>query len=179
MAYADAEARRLSRIVGELLTLARADAGQALERRPVELDRVLLDAVSDVRQLSTSRPLELDEFEPASVQGDPDRLKQLVVNLLDNALKYTPDGAPIAVDLRCSGAEAVMTVRDAGIGISAQDLPHVFDRFYRADPARSRDPGGTGLGLSIVKWILEQHDGDISRQYGWQGHDSHSAAPAI
>jgi len=162
VAYADAEARRLSRIVGELLTLARADAGQTLERRSVELDRVLLDALSEVRQLSAGQRLELGHFEPAMVQGDPDRLKQLVVNLLDNALKYTPADASITVDLQCSGDEAVMTVRDAGIGISVEDLPHVFERFYRADPARSRDPGGTGLGLAIVKWIVEQHEGDIS-----------------
>ena len=162
VAYADAEARRLSRIVGELLTLARADAGQTLERRSVEFDRVLLDALSEVRPLSVGQRLELGQFEPAMVQGDPDRLKQLAVNLLDNALKYTPADASISVDLQCSGDEAVMTVRDAGIGISAEDLPHVFERFYRADPARSRDPGGTGLGLAIVKWIVDQHEGDIS-----------------
>ncbi len=162
VAYADAEARRLSRIVGELLTLARADAGQSLERRPVELDRVVLDALSEVRPLAKGPRLELDHFEPVLVEGDADRLKQLVVNLLDNALKYTPSDALISVDLRCSDSEAVMTLRDAGIGISPQDLPHVFERFYRADPARSRDPGGTGLGLAIVKWIVEQHEGDIS-----------------
>lgn len=159
--YADTEARRLSRIVGELLTLARADAGQTLERRPVELDRVLLDALSDVGQLSTGHSLELDSFEPATIEGDPDRLKQLVVNLLDNAVKYTPPGAPITVGLARSRDEAVLAVRDSGIGISAEELPHVFERFYRADPARGRDPGGTGLGLAIVKWIVDQHEGKI------------------
>ena len=162
VAYADAEARRLSRIVGELLTLARADAGQTLERHSVELDRVLLDALSEVRQLSAGQRLELGHFEPVMVQGDPDRLKQLVVNLLDNGLKYTPADAPVTVDLKSGADKAVLTVRDAGIGISAEDIPHVFERFYRADPARSRDPGGTGLGLAIVKWIVEQHEGDIS-----------------
>ncbi len=162
VAYADGEARRLSRIVGELLTLARADAGQTLERRPVELDRVVLDALSEARQRSTGQRLEVGQFEPAMVQGDPDRLKQLVVNLLDNALKYTPEDAAITVELKCSGNEAVMTVTDDGIGISPEDLPHIFERFYRADPARSRDPGGTGLGLSIVQWIVDQHQGQIS-----------------
>jgi len=162
LAYADAEARRLSRIVGELLTLARADAGQGLERRPVELDRVLLDALSEVRTLAEGRQLQLERFEPALVKGSADWLKQLVVNLLDNALKYTPHRALITVELSCSADEAILTVRDAGIGISAEDLPHVFERFYRADPARSRDPGGTGLGLAIVKWLVDQHEGDIS-----------------
>jgi len=162
LAYADAEARRLSRIVGELLTLARADAGQGLERRPVELDRVLLDALSEVRPLAEGRQLRLERFEPALVKGSADWLKQLVVNLLDNALKYTPRHSLITVELSCSADEATLAVRDAGIGISAEDLPHVFERFYRADPARSRDPGGTGLGLAIVKWLVDQHEGDIS-----------------
>jgi len=162
LAYADAEARRLSRIVGELLTLARADAGQGLERRPVELDRVLLDALSEVRPLAEGRQLQLERFEPALVKGSADWLKQMVVNLLDNAIKYTPHRALITVELSCSADEATLTVRDAGIGISPEDLPHVFERFYRADPARSRDPGGTGLGLAIVKWLVDQHEGDIS-----------------
>lgn len=162
LAYADAEARRLSRIVGELLTLARADAGQTLERRPVELDRVLLDALSEVRALAEGRRLELVRFEPAVVEGDPDRLKQLVLNLLDNALKYTPRDGSITIAMDCSADEAILVVRDTGIGISPGELPHIFERFYRADLARSRDPGGTGLGLSIVRWIVEQHEGDIS-----------------
>jgi signal transduction histidine kinase len=162
LAYADAEARRLSRIVAELLTLARADAGQTLERRPVELDRVLLDALSEVRLLAEGRRLELVRFEPAVVEGDPDRLKQLVLNLLDNALKYTPRDGGITIEMDCSTDEAILVVRDTGIGISSEDLPHVFERFYRADLARSRDPGSTGLGLAIVKWIVQQHEGDIS-----------------
>jgi signal transduction histidine kinase len=160
--YADAEARRLSRIVSELLTLARADAGQRLEKRPVDLDRVLLDALADMRTVARGRRLEVENFEPAVVQGDADRLKQLLVNLMDNALKYSPSDALVTIELRNSFGEAILTVRDDGIGISADDLPHVFERFYRADPARSRDPGGTGLGLAIAKWIVEQHEGAIS-----------------
>jgi len=160
--YADAEARRLSRIVSELLTLARADAGQRLEKRPVELDRVMLDALADMRTVAQGRRLEVENFEPTVVQGDADRLKQLLVNLMDNALKYSPTDAPVTIELRNSSGEAILTVRDDGIGISADDLPHVFERFYRADPARSRDPGGTGLGLAIARWIVEQHEGTIS-----------------
>lgn len=162
LAYADGEAQRLSRIVSELLTLARADAGQTLERGPVELDRVLLNALSETRALAGGRRVELVSFEPALVQGDPDRLKQLVLNLLDNAIKYTPPEGDITIEMSCSNDEAVLTVRDAGIGISPEDLPHVFERFYRADLARSRDPGGSGLGLSIVRWIVDQHEGELS-----------------
>ena len=161
LAYLDGEARRLSRIVGELLTLARADAGQTLERRPVELDRVVLDALAEMRPLAEDHRLELKDFEPATVSGDADRLKQLLLNLLDNSLKYTPSEGRISVTLKRSPSEALLTVRDTGVGIPPQDLPHIFDRFYRADPARSRDPGGTGLGLAITKWIVDQHEGDI------------------
>ena len=162
LSYADAEARRLSRIVSELLTLARADAGQTLEKRPVELDRILLDALSEVRPTAPGRTIELASFEPASVEGDPDRLKQLLVNLLDNALKYTPPAGPITVELARSDGEALLSFQDSGPGIPPADLPHVFDRFYRADLARGRDPGGTGLGLAIARWIVEQHKGTIS-----------------
>ena len=162
LAYADSEAKRLSRIVGELLTLARADAGQTLERRPVEFDRVLLDALAERRPLVEDRAVELLRFEPTAVEGDADRLKQLVLNLLDNALKYTPHDGRINVELYGSAGKAVLTVQDTGIGISSEDLPHIFERFYRADPARGRDPGGTGLGLAIVQWIADQHEGDIS-----------------
>jgi signal transduction histidine kinase len=162
LAYLDGEARRLSRIVAELLTLARADAGQTLERRPVELDRVLLDALAEMRPLAEDRRLELTSFEPVMVNGDADRLKQLLLNLLDNSLKYTPPDGRISVELARSPSEAVLTIRDTGVGISREDLPQIFERFYRADPARSRDPAGTGLGLAIVRWIVDQHEGEIS-----------------
>ena len=91
-------------------------------------------------------------------------MKQLLVILLDNALKYTPAGGTVAVALRRASDEADMAevlVRDSGVGISATDLPHVFERFYRADPGRGRDPGGTGLGLPIAHWIVQQHGGRI------------------
>ncbi|MEK7247241.1 MAG: HAMP domain-containing sensor histidine kinase [Chloroflexota bacterium] len=160
--YADSEARRLSRIVSELLTLARADAGQTLERGPVELDRILLDALTDVRSSAQGRVIELRNFAPAVVRGDADRLKQLLVNLLDNAVKYSPPVSPITVDLTTSNGEAALIVSDGGPGIEPEDLPHVFERFYRADLGRSRDPGGSGLGLAIARWIVEQHEGTIT-----------------
>jgi signal transduction histidine kinase len=163
-AFAEAgrEARRLSLLVADLLALARADAGVPLQHRPVELDRVLLDAVGDARLLARGQQVEIDAIEPVIVDGDPDRLKQLLIILLDNAMKYTPAGGRVGVALRRDGRYASVTVVDSGIGIAPADLPRVFERFYRADLARSRDPGGTGLGLSIARWIAQQHGGDVT-----------------
>jgi signal transduction histidine kinase len=95
------------------------------------------------------------------VQGDEDRLKQLFLLLLDNALKYTLVPGHATVGLIPKGTEVEVIVSNTGVGISPEDLPHIFERFYRADPARGRDPGGTGLGLSIAHWIVEQHEGEI------------------
>lgn len=159
---ADREASRLARLVADLLALARADAGITLQRQPVDLDVVVLEAFQTARRLAHGQELELESFEPAQVVGDADRLKQLLLILLDNALKYTPPGGRIIIGLRCTDAVAEIQVRDTGVGIDAADLPHVFGRFYRADPARRRDPGGTGLGLAIARWIARQHGGDVT-----------------
>lgn len=156
------EASRLATLVGDLLALARADAGVELQRRPVELDRVLLDALADARHLARGQALQVEELEPVEIQGDPDRLKQLVLILLDNAIKYTPAPGAISLSLWRRDEQAELIVRDEGVGIRASDLEHVFERFYRADPARSRDPGGTGLGLPIARWIARQHGGDVT-----------------
>ena len=158
---AHTEAQRLARLVADLLALARADAGEQLRRDQVELDRVLMDVLGQARHLAKGQRLEVAELEPAVVVGDADRLKQLLLILLDNAIKYTPPGGRVALGLRREGNVARVTVRDTGIGIPAESLPHVFERFYRADPARSRDPGGTGLGLSIARWIVAQHGGNV------------------
>jgi signal transduction histidine kinase len=156
------EANRLTRLVADLLSLARADAGSTLKHCPVDLDPILLDAFREARHLSQGQTLVLEPFEPCRIEGDEDKLKQLLVILLDNALKYTPSDGQITLGLHCETLDAVLTVHDTGIGIAAEDLPHVFERLYRADPARSRDPGGTGLGLSIAHWIVEQHEGKIA-----------------
>ncbi len=162
LAFLNDEAQRLSRIVSELLTLARADAGHTIERRPVELDRLLLEVLADLRPLAERHQVEVVHLDPVVVGGDEDRLKQLLVNLLDNSLKYTPSNGAITVRLERLQGEAVLTVRDTGAGISTEDLPHIFERFYRADPTRRRDQASTGLGLAIVKWIVDQHEGDIA-----------------
>jgi two-component system OmpR family sensor kinase len=159
---ANREAHRLSRLVADLLALARADAGVPLRQEPVELDRVLMDSVADARHLTRGHKLEIGHLEPAVVQGDPDRLKQLILILLDNAIKYTPPNGHVVASLRRDDHSVEIDVRDTGIGIPVEDLPRVFDRFYRADPARTRDPGGTGLGLPIARWIAGQHGGDVT-----------------
>ena len=155
------EANRLTRLVADLLALARADAGVSLQQRPVDLDALVLQVFHEMRALARNQTITLEAFEPVQVDGDADRLKQLLVIVLDNAIKYTPAGGKISLGLRRIGTQAEISVRDTGVGIPAEAVPHIFERFYRADPARARDPGGTGLGLPIARWIAEQHDGQI------------------
>ena len=158
---AHAEATRMARLVADLLSLARADAGVPLRRERVELDRVLIDVMGELRHQLRGQRLAFGAFETVVVQGDPDRLKQLVVILIDNAIKYTAAGGRVDVSLRRTGDGVTIEIRDTGVGIAPEDLPRVFERFYRADPARSRDPGGTGLGLPIARWIVEEHGGTV------------------
>jgi two-component system, OmpR family, sensor kinase len=162
LSEAEREAARLTRLVSDLLALARADAGLPLRSSVVDLDAVVLDVFNGVRQLARGQVLALEPFEPAQTRGDEDRLKQLLLIVLDNALKYTPHDGAVTVGLRRVGGEAELTIRDTGVGISDDALPHVFERFYRADPGRGRDPGGTGLGLPIADWIVQQHGGRIA-----------------
>lgn len=161
LAHLRRETKRMNRLVADLLVLARADAGQSLKVEPVELDRLLLDVFREARVLARGRRVSLRELDQLQVEGDPDRLKQLLVILLDNALKYTPEGGDVRLALRAEAGVAAITVSDTGIGIDPDDLPHIFERFYRADKARGRDTGGSGLGLSIAKWIAERHGGQI------------------
>jgi len=159
---AEREANRLTRLVADLLALARADAGVTLRHEIVDLDAVVLDAFRTARQLARGQTLQLDPFEPAQMHGDEDRLKQLLLILLDNALKYTPTDGQVTLGLQRRDDGIEILVRDTGVGIAADDLSHVFERFYRADPARGRDPGGTGLGLPIARWVARQHGGDVT-----------------
>jgi signal transduction histidine kinase len=147
-----------------MLALARADAGISLPRQRVEVDRLVLEAVKEARHLARGQKIEVDKLEPAVLLGDGDRLKQLLLILLDNAVKYTPAGGRVSVELGRRSRIANILVRDTGVGIPDDALPHLFERFYRADPARARDPGGTGLGLSIAQWIVDQHGGRIEVQ---------------
>ncbi len=151
----------MSNLVADLLILARADAGQGVKLQPVELDRLLLEVFQDTRRLTPGRKVSLRELDQVQVQGDPERLKQLLVILIDNALKYTPESGDVQLALHTESGLGVITVADTGIGIAPEDLPHIFERFYRADKARSREQGGTGLGLSIARWIAERHGGYV------------------
>jgi two-component system OmpR family sensor kinase len=153
------EAERLGRLVNDLLALARADAGLRVTRAPVELDRVVVEGMRAMHHLAGDVALGLTALEPAVVVGDADRLKQVLVILVENALRYTPAGGQVRVSLRSLAKEAVLAVEDTGMGIGPADLPRIFDRFYRADPARSRIAGGSGLGLAIAKWVVEAHNG--------------------
>lgn len=155
------EANRLTRLVADLLALARADAGAPLNASLVDLDAVVLDAFRAAHQLAHGQHLVLSPFDPIQIKGDEYRLKQVLLILLDNALKYTPTTGEVTLGLCHDTTAATILVRDTGVGIAPDDISHVFERFYRADPGRNRDPGGTGLGLPIAQWIVEQHGGTI------------------
>jgi two-component system OmpR family sensor kinase len=156
------EAARMSRLVGDLLLLAQADVGLAIERYPVALEALLVDVQRQARVLATDpSQVILGANEALIVLGDADRLRQLLLNLADNALKHNPPGTHVTLSLRRERNQALLEVADDGHGIPTEDLPHVFERFYRVDKARSRESGGTGLGLSIVQWIALAHGGTV------------------
>ncbi len=153
---------RMIRLVNSLLSLARADAGQELQMRQVELDRLVLDAYGEVKPLANGIRFIIKEIDEVSVTGNVDYLKQMILILVDNALKYTAPGGEVSLSLSKDGAMAELRVADSGLGISPEDLPHVFDRFYRSEQARAMSSDGVGLGLAIAKWTVEQHGGDIA-----------------
>ncbi|HML22054.1 MAG TPA: ATP-binding protein [Aggregatilinea sp.] len=158
----ESESRRMTRLVDDLLLLAKADAGRLpLDQGVVDLDTMVLEVYNQAQMLAHGVALHLGDLDQAQVLGDADRLKQLLLNLVSNGLKYTPEGGSVTISLARDGDRALVTVCDTGIGIPETDLPHIFDRFYRVDKARSRAQGGTGLGLSIAKWIADAHGGDL------------------
>ncbi len=158
----ESEAQHMRRLVSDLLLLAQSEADHLITREPVELDTLLLEVYSQAKRRAPDRNLRLLHEDQAVVRGDADRLRQMLVNLINNAIQYTPPGGSIDLSLEClSNNQAQITIEDTGQGIAAEDLPHIFDRFYRTDKARSRAVGGTGLGLSIVKWIVDAHWGEI------------------
>lgn len=162
LAIVQEEVDRMTRLVGDLLLLARADAGGLpLARQSVELDNVFFEVYRQVGVLQRSVEVTVVEVDQVCVLGDADRLKQLLINLVDNAIKYTPEGGEVQLSLSKSNGWACVEIADTGIGIPEEDLPYIFDRFYRVDKARSRPQGGSGLGLSIAKWIAQAHGGDI------------------
>jgi signal transduction histidine kinase len=179
----EAESARLGRIVEDLLTLARADARERpIEAKRLFLDDIALDAADAARAMADRKgvQMEVGEFQEAPVLGDASLLRQLAMILLDNAIKFTPTGGRVRVDVQHNegGADVSLIVTDTGIGIGDDQLPHIFERFYRGDPSRTRESGnggggggggggsgqsdGVGLGLSIARWIVDEHRGSIA-----------------
>ena len=159
------EIDRMNLLVSDLLSLVRIDSGGLkLNLGDVSLGAIVSDTVRRIQHVAQERNISVrcDLWEDVHVTGDNIKLQQVVYNLTDNAVKYTPPGGAVRVELAKSGKKAVITVTDNGIGIPAKDVPHIFDRFYRVDKARSRETGGTGLGLAIVKQIVNLHGGEIS-----------------
>lgn len=160
------EAERTSQLVDSLMWLARAESSkEILERVPVDAAAVVQNAAEQGQRLARSRgvafSLKLPES-PIQIHADAEALRRALFILMDNAVKYTTTGGSVEAGLEARDGFAIASVADTGIGIDAADLPHVFDRFWRADKARSREQGGAGLGLSIAKWIVEMHGGEIS-----------------
>jgi heavy metal sensor kinase len=157
------ELERMTRLVEDLLLLARADAGSLpMQRQPVQLDIIFADVYRQFSRLDARVKLVMGGFDQVQVMGDADRLKQLLINLVSNGIKYTPDGGTVTMTLQQAEGKVQLIVTDTGVGIPETDLPYVFDRFYRVDKSRQSTPKtGTGLGLAIVKWIAEAHEGDV------------------
>jgi heavy metal sensor kinase len=158
------EAEHMSRIMDQLLVLARADSGtEQITIEETELNGLLREVVTDIELLSRDKGLELKLLlnEPLIVKGDRGLLRRLFINLLDNAIRYTSKGGSVSVSTTMQERMALVSISDTGIGIPPEHLPRIFDRFYRADKARSRSEGGSGLGLAICKHIVEVHGGRI------------------
>jgi heavy metal sensor kinase len=163
----DEEVNRLSSIVNDLLMLTRIDVDPAgIPHEPVALHELLMGLVGRVRAIAAERDIAVstDHLEPVTVVGDPTRLRQLFTNLLDNALTYTQPGGRVTLRLERTRDGARISVSDTGIGIAAEDLPRIFERFYRADEARAQNPHGTGLGLAISQSVAQAHRGEITVQ---------------
>ncbi|MBV8067128.1 MAG: PAS domain-containing protein, partial [Candidatus Eremiobacteraeota bacterium] len=162
-----AQVDRLAALVGQLLEQARAESGQLkLNLCDVDLEDVARPIVGSFEQQASNKgvSLELAASRPVRVEADPDRLAQVFVNLIDNALRHTPGGGRIRIEVDARDSDAVLRVRDTGEGIPYRDLPHIFDRFYVVDRSRTRGSSGAGLGLAIVKGIIDAHGGSIAAE---------------
>jgi heavy metal sensor kinase len=166
------EAERMTRLVGDLLLLAQTDSGQPLRREPVSLDTLMLEVYRQIKVIADGVLVRIGDEDRVTVIGDPDRLKQVILNLADNAIRYTPSGQQVTLSLKRVNDWAQLSVSDTGPGIAAEHLEHIFERFYRVDKSRSRHDAdardgsgsGSGLGLSIVKSITESHGGRVEVQ---------------
>ncbi|MBR2572293.1 MAG: sensor histidine kinase [Clostridia bacterium] len=154
------ETEHMKTLVEQLLFLARGDSGkQQLNPEPVDLAGMMTEVLEEYRMIDGEHEWKSGHMEPAQVSADPALIKQAARVLVDNAARYTPEGGSIRLSAGAGADAAWFEVQDGGIGIAEEDVPRIFDRFFRADPARARQSGGTGLGLSIARWIVERHGG--------------------
>jgi signal transduction histidine kinase len=160
------ESERTSKMVDSLMMLARADSGnEDLERVEADASVIVQEAAEQGEKLARTRTVAFRASLPREafpVRVDPEALRRALLILIDNAVKYTPEGGTVELSLQRLDGRAVISVADTGIGMAEQELPHIFDRFWRADKARSREQGGVGLGLPIARWIVDMHQGEIS-----------------
>jgi signal transduction histidine kinase len=156
------EGGRMGRLVDDLLLLARFDAGPVLERRPVDLASIAAEAVQQARVMAVGRPITLEAAEPVIVDADTERLRQVIDNLVGNAIRHTPPGTPVAVTVSSGPRTGRLTVADNGPGMTQEQASHVFERFYRTDDARTRARGGAGLGLAIAASLAAAHGGELT-----------------
>lgn len=160
------QTKRLKELVEDLISIAKFETGLKMSKRYFGISNVISKTLEELEDIAESKKIRL-QFEPVSLNGiqvfgDEERLKQVLINLIDNAIKYTPEDGVINIDVDVFEKEVIVKVKDSGIGIPEKDLPRIFERFYRVDKTRSRDVGGSGLGLSIVKHILEAHSSRIT-----------------
>ncbi|HET7089381.1 MAG TPA: ATP-binding protein [Anaerolineae bacterium] len=168
---AQGEIERMTRLVGDLLLLAQADAGLPIRREPVALDAVMYEVFDQMRTIADGVSVGASAEDAVAVMGDADRLKQLMINLVGNAVRYTPAGGSVTLNLKRRDGWAVFSVSDTGLGIPPEHLPHIFERFYRVEKSRSHHEAGVngassgaGLGLSIAQWIAQSHGGRIEAE---------------
>jgi heavy metal sensor kinase len=176
------ESERTSQVVDSLMLLARADSRtETVDLVTTDMRSIVQDAIEQGEKLAQNHELRFSTTLPAhsiEIRADPDALRRALLILIDNAAKYTPAGGTVSVGLETQDGLAIASVSDTGMGISEDDLAHIFDRFWRADKARSREQGGAGLGLSIAKWIVEMHGGsiDVQSEFG-KGSTFHVRLP--
>lgn len=158
---------KLAHMINQLLVLANAEAGEIQwTDRSVDLSALATSLVEQLEPVSAAKKIQLSTAMQTGVlvRGDASWIERVILNLLDNAIKFTPEGGTVSVSVKAMGKEAELSVRDNGIGISVQAQPHIFDRFYRAEPSRSKQIDGVGLGLALVRWIVEKHRGRVTVQ---------------
>ena len=152
----------MSALVDDMLLIARLDQGRPLETAPVDLQAIASDAASDARVVAPQREIKLDAPASVVVTGDDTRLRQVMGNLMRNALVHTPTRSPIEISVTTEDGHGRVSVIDHGPGLGPEQMERIFEPFYRADPSRSRDSGGAGLGLSIVSAVVAAHGGQVT-----------------